>query len=84
MEDHRANMSNYIGNEIGQLILDNQRSTNDKVDKLSERLVKMEERLDRFEVPTLWAKVRSHERVLYMVWGAGLVVGWFAKVILGR
>lgn len=84
MEERRANMSNYIGPEIGQLLLSNQADMNRKVSEMAERLVKMEERLDRFEIPALWAKVRSHERVLYMVWGAGLVLGWFAKVVLGK
>ena len=77
-------MSNYIGNEIGQLLIRNQSDMSDKVADLSERITRMEQKLDGFEIPSLWGKVRNHDKVLYMGWGAGIVLGWFAKVLLGK
>lgn len=84
MDEQRPNMSNYIGNEIGQLLLANQSDMNRRVSELSDRLARMEEKIDNFEIPALWGKARFHDKIFYMSWGAGLVVGWFAKVLIGR
>jgi hypothetical protein len=84
LQERRTNMTNYIGHDIGQLLLSNQRDMSDKVAEMSERLVSIEQKINGFEIPSLWARVRSHDKALYMVTGGGVVIGWFAKVLLGK
>lgn len=77
-------MANYIGNDIGQRILDNQDAMNERVSQVNTRLTIIETQLKGFEIPALWKTVRGHGKIIHICWGAGLAIGWFAKVILGK
>lgn len=77
-------MTNYIGSEIGQILLSNQSSMNEKIDANTVAIIELKTKMDGYEISSLWSKVRNHEKIIYMGAGAGFVVGWFTKVLIGK
>lgn len=82
--DRRTNMPSYMGSDIGQRIVDAQDAINERISFMGERLVKIETKLEEFQIPKLWDRVIYHDKVLYAAFVVGAGFGWFTKVILGK